>query len=136
MDIAKCLSAVESLCTGEFPEAGHRTVELATSHGTRADDALNRELTAADFHACREALAQRLHDRWGRQHPCGQQTVRLRVARGEEIPEPWATLSLLTDELDVWQPTGTGRWLALGVADRDDTDEIRLLAAVTATPPP
>ncbi|MBX7553067.1 hypothetical protein [Streptomyces sp. NPDC004232] len=136
MDIVKFLTAVEALCAGEFPEAGHRTVELATSHRTRADDAQIRERTAADFHAYREALAQRLHDRWGRQHPWGQQTVRLRVARGEEIPEPWATLSLLTDELDVWEPPGTGRWIALGVADRDDTDEIRLLATATVTPPP
>jgi hypothetical protein len=62
--------------------------------------------------------------------------VRLRLSRGEEIPEPWATLSLLTDELDVWQVAGAGRWVALGVADRDRADEIRLLAVVTEIPPP
>ena len=42
MDIVKFLTAVEALCAGEFPEAGHRTVELATGHGTRAVDALIR----------------------------------------------------------------------------------------------
>ncbi|KUN06268.1 hypothetical protein AQI95_15375 [Streptomyces yokosukanensis] len=147
MDIAKCLTVIDALCAGEFPAPdgapkpgapgpGHRTVELAASHGMRAGDAGARQGTAQDFRAYREAVAERLHDRWGRQPPWGQLTVRLRLGRGEAIPEPWATLSLLTDELDVWQVTDTGRWVALGVADRDEADEIRLLAAVTRTPPP
>ncbi|WP_225098867.1 hypothetical protein [Streptomyces sp. CoH27] len=147
MDIAECLTVIESLCAGEsLPQdgraepvpagAGHRTVELATSHGTAPGDAGERQRAAEDLQAYREAIAERLHERWGRQAPWGQLTVRLRAGRGEEIPEPWAGLSLLTDELDVWQAPGTGRWVALGVADRDDADEIRLLATVTETPPP
>ncbi|GHE02660.1 hypothetical protein [Streptomyces alanosinicus] len=147
MDIAKYLTVIDALCAGEFPAddgrsapdgtaAGDRTVALETSRGTSAGDASVRERALADLHACREAIAERLHERWGRQQPWGQQTVRLRLARGEEIPEPWAVLSLLTDELDVWQLTGTARWLAIGLADRDDADEIRLLATVTQTPPP
>lgn len=147
MDIAKCLTVIESLCAGELPAQGgrpepgtagpgFRTVALATSHGTAMGDAEERERTAADFQAYREAIAERLHDRWGRQAPWGQPTLRLRVSRGEEIPEPWATLSLLTDELDVWESAGTGRWVAVGIADRDAADEIRLLATVTEIPPP
>jgi hypothetical protein len=36
----------------------------------------------------------------------------------------------------VWQEEDTGRWIALGVADRDDQDEIQLLATVTEIDPP
>ncbi|ANS63675.1 hypothetical protein SLINC_1451 [Streptomyces lincolnensis] len=60
----------------------------------------------------------------------------LRIERGEEIPESWATMSALVDELNLWQPHGTDRWVALGVADRDPADEARLLALVTETDPP
>jgi hypothetical protein len=147
MDIAIHLAVIDRLCGREFPAEqgrcesgtagpGYATVVLATSHGVRVGHASVRERTAADFQAYREAVAERLHDRWGRQPPWGQLTVRLRLSRGEEIPEPWATLSLLTDELDVWQVVGADRWVAVGVADRDRADEIRLLAAVTEIPPP
>jgi hypothetical protein len=147
MDIANHLAVIDRLCAREFPAQhgrsesgtagpGYVTVALETSHGTRVGHAWARERTAADFQAYREAIAERLHDRWDRQPPWGQLTVRLRLGRGEEIPEPWAALSLLTDELDVWQVAETGRWIAVGVADRDDADEIRLLATVTETPPP
>ncbi|WEO98778.1 hypothetical protein A6P39_034700 [Streptomyces sp. FXJ1.172] len=147
MDIAKCLSVIGSLCAGELPledggsqagaaGAGYRTVELETSHETREDLARTRERTAEDFQACRDAIAERLDHRWGRRALWGQLTVRVRLSRGEEIPEPWATLALLTDELDLWQEPETGRWVALGVAHRDEADETRLLATVTETPPP
>ncbi|MGW1811569.1 hypothetical protein [Streptomyces sp. NPDC002078] len=147
MDIAIHLAVIDRLCGREFPAEqgrsesgtagpGYATVVLATSHGVRVGHASVRERTAADFQAYREAVAERLHDRWGRQPPWGQLTVRLRLSRGEEIPDPWATLSLLTDELDVWQVAGAGRWVAVGVADRDRADEIRLLATVTEIPPP
>ncbi|MFB7507098.1 hypothetical protein [Streptomyces broussonetiae] len=147
MDIAKCLSVIESLCAGELPPeggrsgpgaagAGYRTVELETSDGTRADRVRAPERTAEDFQACREAMAQRLDHRWGLRTPWGQLTVRVRMSRGEEIPEPWATLGLLTDDLDLWQVPGTGRWVALGVAGRDEADVPRLLATVTEIPPP
>ncbi|CAM5679149.1 putative protein OS=Streptomyces tendae OX=1932 GN=GUR47_29855 PE=4 SV=1 [Streptomyces tendae] len=31
---------------------------------------------------------------------------------------------------------GTGHWVAVAVADRDETDEVRLLAVVTQEAPP
>jgi hypothetical protein len=147
MDIATHLAVIDRLCAQEFlaepcrsesgtAGPGYATVPLETSHGMRVGHAWVRERTVTDFQAYREAIAERLHDRWGRQPPLGQLTVRLRLSRGEEIPEPWATLSLLTDELDVWQVAGAGRWVAVGVADRDRADEIRLLAVVTEIPPP
>ncbi|MGW0767519.1 hypothetical protein [Streptomyces sp. NPDC002671] len=147
MDIAKHLVVIDLLCAREFPGEdcksdmgtagpGYSTAVLETSHGMRAAQAWVRQRAAEDFHAYREAIAQRLNDRWGEQPPWGQLTVRVRMGRGEEIPEPWATLSLHTDELDVWRAEEAGRWVALGVADRDGADEIRLLATVTETDPP
>ncbi|MFC9929132.1 hypothetical protein [Streptomyces sp. NPDC127190] len=147
MDIATCLALIDLLCAREFPAdhggsdvgtagPGYVTVELMTSRGAAAEHPEIRQRTAADFHAYREALAGRLADRWGRQPPWGQLTLRTRMSRGEAIPQPWADLCLRTDELDLWQPDHTGRWLALGVADRDEADEIHLLATVTEIPPP
>ncbi|RZU35885.1 hypothetical protein EV284_3368 [Streptomyces sp. BK022] len=127
--VARHLAAIDRLRTRDLPAggAGHHTVELETGHGPRA-------AAADDCHALREAIAQHLGARWGEAPPWGQLTLRLRLARGEEIPEPWATLCLRTDELDVWQAEGV--WLAVGVADRDEADGTRLLATVTSTPPP
>lgn len=36
----------------------------------------------------------------------------------------------------LWEAGGTGRWIALAVADRDETDEVQLLAVVTEKAPP
>ncbi|GHF02438.1 hypothetical protein E5082_11350 [Streptomyces griseoluteus] len=126
--VARHLAAIDRLRTRDLPAggAGHHTVELETGHGPRP--------AADDVHALREAIAQRLGARWGETPPWGQLTLRLRLARGEEIPEPWATLCLRTDELDVWQAEEV--WLAVGVADRDEAEEIRLFATVTRTAPP
>ncbi|MEU6774872.1 hypothetical protein [Streptomyces sp. NPDC046759] len=147
MDIATCLTLVDLLCAREFPAdhsgydggaegPGYFTVELMAGQDLAAGYPELRERTAADFHAHREALAERIGDRWGRQPPWGQLTVRVRMGRGEEIPEPWAGLGLRTDVLDVWRAEPAGRWVALGVADRDPADDIRLLLAVTEIPPP
>ncbi|WP_262061838.1 hypothetical protein [Streptomyces sp. STR69] len=135
--IAKHLATIDRLCAQEFPAEpstsgrctagpGYFTVELET----------DQELTADDFDALRQGIAERLNDRLGEQLPWGQLTMMVRMERGEEIPEPWARLAVRTDALDVWQTPDTGRWIALGVADRDDQDEIQLLVTVTETDPP
>ncbi|MBV1944952.1 hypothetical protein [Streptomyces sp. BV129] len=125
--VARHLAAIDRLRARDLPPggAGHHTVELETGRPGTASD---------DFHAVREAMAQRLGARWGEAPPWGQLTLRLRLSRGERIPEPWATLCLRTDELDVWRTEEV--WLAVGVADRDEADAIHLLATVTRTPPP
>ncbi|MGP4084969.1 hypothetical protein [Streptomyces sp. KR55] len=40
------------------------------------------------------------------------------------------------DAVYVWEACGTGRWVAVGVADRDESDTARLLVFVTVTDPP
>ena len=148
MDIAEYLAVIDRLRAREFPAErgrsdlvvggpGYFLAELEASHGLRLDCAERRAGAADDFHALKEALSQALDARMGeRQEPWGMLTLRVRRARGEAIPEPWSDLSLHTDELNLWGPDDTGRWLAIGVADRDRADEIHLLAVVTDMDPP
>ena len=148
MDSAKYLAKLDSLCTEDLSEArggsdlfmagpGYRIVSLAVSHGLPTGDASQRVETADDVQALKDDLAQQMNGRWGEQQPSwGMVTIRVRLERGEEIPEPWATMSILVDELDLWQPLGTGRWIALGVADKDDADEVHVLAVASDTDPP
>ncbi|MEW2131426.1 hypothetical protein [Streptomyces sp. NPDC005435] len=133
--VARHLAAIDRLRAPDLPEggAGYRTVVLETGRGTGPE---TRERVAGDLHALREAIAARLDERWGGGPAWGLLTLRVRLARGESIPEPWATLCLRTDELDVWQVGERGMWVAVGVADRDAEDEAELLATVTWTPPP
>ncbi|MEV0978997.1 hypothetical protein [Streptomyces sp. NPDC049915] len=148
MDSAQHLAVIDRLRCRVFPGQRGRTdvgaagpgyfiAELMTSHGLREGDPAERAPTAADFHALKDRVARELDRRDGAHPlPLGMQGLRVRAARGEEIPEPWATVSVRVDELDLWDPDETGRWVALAVADRDAHDEIQLIAVVTEIDPP
>lgn len=148
MDIERYLAAIDELCSRPFPAEhgmsdvgiagpGYLIAELATSHGLSTADAVERVRTAEDFHDVKEIISEHLNGRWGRQQvPWSLLTIRVRIDRGEEIPEPYLTVSHDVDELNVWEVDGTGRWFALGVADRQQDEEIRLLGTVTETPQP
>ena len=106
-----------------------------------ADPAL-RVAEVERFHNEREALAGRLTERWGEPYRLGLQTIRLRTAH-EEMPEPWARLSILVGDVHLWELPEHGRWAALGVADLDQDDEVRApparhrnRPALTAPPQP
>ncbi|MEU1179067.1 hypothetical protein ABZ464_15720 [Streptomyces sp. NPDC005820] len=114
---------------------GDRTAALATSHGLGAADAAVRVAEAERIHEERDDLAGKLTRRWGAPEHIGLQTVRLRTA-SEQIPAPWAELSLRVGDVYLWQVAEHGRWVALGVADLDPDDEIELLLVVTETDPP
>ncbi|MFF0014849.1 hypothetical protein [Streptomyces sp. NPDC005374] len=147
MDSAKYLDAIDSLCARDLtaadsePDAyrsgpGYRIESLVVSHGMRDGDAAPRMAAVEDFYALRSRIAQQLDDRWGRQQPLwGMGTLKLRLDRGEDIPEPWLTTSIVTDDLDLWQPPGSPRWIALGVGHRDGTDEIHVLAVASDIDP-
>jgi hypothetical protein len=147
MTIDRHLATIDLLCARDFPVRrggsdvgcggpGFHIAELAVSVGLGTGDGAAREQTAEDFDAWMEAIAQRLDARWGQRERWGTLTVGVRRARGEEIQQPWALLGDLAHEACLWRPDGTGRWVALAVAERDETDEIRLLAAVTDIDPP
>ncbi|MCF4137311.1 hypothetical protein L1856_11780 [Streptomyces sp. Tue 6430] len=114
---------------------GFHLAPLAASHGLRVADPALRVAEAERFHDDREALAGKLTGRWGEPSRVGLRTIRLRTAH-EEIPEPWARLSLLVRDVRLWELPEHGRWAALGVADVDQDDEVRLLLLVTETAPP
>ncbi|MBV7696513.1 hypothetical protein [Streptomyces sp. TRM70350] len=142
MNIAGCLDTIDRLCSRPFP-AEHGWSDVGregpgyyiTELGAADPYCAHGERTAEDVEAFREGIARRLNERWGANPLWGMLTLRVRGERGEEIPEPWASISALADDLYVWQATGTGRWVALGVADGDETDPARLLAVVTEVDP-
>ncbi|MEU3900821.1 hypothetical protein [Streptomyces sp. NPDC045251] len=136
MDIARHIALIDELCFRPFPaEHGHFVAVLESSHGLRDGDQGERAATEEQYEKYRDALHERFATRWGEPEPWNLQTVLLRTER-EEIPEPWAALSARARLASLWEAEGTGRWVALAVADLDETDEVQLLAVVTQEAPP
>ncbi|MCZ9349697.1 hypothetical protein NGM36_07775 [Streptomyces mutabilis] len=146
MDIARHIALIDELCFRPFPAEhgpsdggtagpGHFVAVLESSHGLRDGDRGERAVTVEQYEKYRDALHERLAPRWGETDPWNLQTVLLRTER-EEIPEPWAALSARARLAHLWEAEGTGRWVAVAVADRDETDEVQLLAVVTQEAPP
>ncbi|MET9822181.1 MULTISPECIES: hypothetical protein [unclassified Streptomyces] len=146
MDIARHLALIDELCLRPFPAEhgpshegaagpGHFTAVLESSHGLSGRDPARRAATVEQYEKERDALYERLAPRWGETAPWNLQTVLLRTER-EEIPEPWAALSARARVAYLWEAEGTGRWVAVAAADRDEADEVRLLAVVTREAPP
>lgn len=146
MNIARHLALVDELCFRPLPAEhrpsdegtaapGYFTAVLESSHGLGGRDPRERAATVEQYEKVRDALYERLAPRWGETAPYNLPTVLLRTER-EEIPEPWAGLSARARVAYLWEAEGTGRWVALAVADRDGTDEVRLLAVVTQEAPP
>ncbi|MER5470685.1 hypothetical protein [Streptomyces sp. NPDC002685] len=150
MTIAQHLATIDRLCSEDFPPEhgasfggsyggpggpGFHVVELERSSGSAGGRHSERE-EAEQFEAHREALAQRLTDRWGEPAWMSLDGVFLRAQQGDErIPEPWASLGSHMRNAQVWQPGG-GRWVALGVSRLGEGQEFRLLAVVTEIDPP
>ncbi|CAM5246728.1 hypothetical protein [Streptomyces fumanus] len=146
MDIARHIALIDELCSRPLP-AGHgpsddggegerHLVVLRTSHGVRGGDPAERAAVVDQYEKERDAVDALLAERWGESEIWNLGTVLLRAERAEEIPEPWAELSARARVAYLRDVTGTGRWVALAVADRDPADEVQLLAAVTRTAPP
>ncbi|MFV0137314.1 hypothetical protein ACLGIH_29675 [Streptomyces sp. HMX87] len=146
MDIARHIALVDELChrpftVGHGPSAGgrgghgHFVVALESSHGLRGGDRAERAATVEQYEKHRDALYEHFAARWGETDPWNLQTVLLRTEH-EEIPEPWAGLAARAPMAYLWEAQGTARWLAIAVADRDEEDEVELLAVVTETAPP
>ncbi|GGW44592.1 hypothetical protein GCM10010503_21830 [Streptomyces lucensis JCM 4490] len=147
MDIAKCLSLMDLLCAREFPAVhgrsehgesgpGYHMAALRTSGDFWEDDGTAWEETAAQFEADRDGLAERLTDRWGPPQHFSLRGVLGRAMGGEDIEEPWAGLSEHVPDVHLWQATGSGRWVALGVSHWDKELPLQLLGVVTETDPP
>ncbi|MFH8444545.1 hypothetical protein ACH4D3_25360 [Streptomyces sp. NPDC018026] len=146
MNIARHLALVDELCFRPFPAEhgpsdggtagpGYFTAVLESSRGLRGRAPGERAATVEQYEKERDALCERLAPRWGGTDPVNLQTVLLRTER-ERIPEPWAGLSADARVAYVWEVAGTGRWVAVAVTDRDEADEVRLLAVITREAPP
>ncbi|MFJ3672610.1 hypothetical protein ACIPSE_39755 [Streptomyces sp. NPDC090106] len=137
MDIARHIALIDELCLRPFPaEHAFHLAELAAGHGLReVSDPAERAAAVDRYHHELEAVRDGLAPRRGEPHHLNLQTVQLRRAH-EEIPEPWASRSDEAGFAYLWEDPGTGRWIAVAVADRDPADEVRLLAVVTVIDPP
>ncbi|CQR65268.1 hypothetical protein [Streptomyces leeuwenhoekii] len=146
MDSARYIALIDELCLRPFPAEhgpsdtgaagpGWHLAELAGSHGLRDGDPAGRAVAVEQCEMERDALHEHMASRWGEGDVLNLQTVLLRTDR-EEIPEPWASLSARARVAYLWAARGTGRWIAVAVADRDEADEVQLLAVVTRADPP
>ncbi|MFK0286401.1 hypothetical protein ACIQVL_38870 [Streptomyces sp. NPDC090499] len=146
MDIAKCLALIDELCAREFPAEhgrtdagtggpGYLTATLETSGDFYEDEEGEREETEARFEAYRDALGDRLGERWGPVQEVGLHGVLDRAMDGEDVDEPWAHLCDHVPDVQLWK-ADTGRWVGLGVSQWDRELPFQLLAFVTAVDPP
>ncbi|MGC9542225.1 hypothetical protein [Streptomyces sp. UG1] len=142
MNIARHIALIDELCyrpfvaehsVSEVEESGpgYHLVVLESSQG----DFETRAATVEQFEKYRDALYEPLAARWDDTDPWNLQTTLLRMAQ-EEIPDPWALLSQRARVAYLWEAAGTGRWVVLVVADRDEADDVKLLAVVTEIDPP
>ncbi|MFB6847178.1 hypothetical protein ACFCXS_20280 [Streptomyces sp. NPDC056373] len=143
MDIARHIALIDELCYRPFPAEhgpsdvgvsgpGHHLAVLAA--GTDGDPGV-RAVTIDQFEKDRDAVYELLASRWGDTDPYNLQTVLLRTER-EDMARPWAELSVRAGVAHLWEVEGTGRWVAVAVADRDTSQEVQLLALVTEADPP
>ncbi|MFF7471995.1 hypothetical protein [Streptomyces sp. NPDC008092] len=146
MDIAKCLALIDELCAGEFPTEhgrtevgtggpGYLTAVLETSGDFYEDDGSERAETEARFEADRDALGERLGERWGPAREVSLHGALERAMDGEEVDEPWAHLCDHLPDVRLWE-TGTGRRVGLGVSQWDKELPLQLLVFVTTVDPP
>ncbi|MEV8318565.1 hypothetical protein AB0Q95_30870 [Streptomyces sp. NPDC059900] len=158
MSTAQHLAAIDLLRSREFPAEhgrsqdgdggpGYRIAELMTSDDFWEDDGTRWEATADQYEAERDGLSVLLVDRWGAPQIFSLESLFERTpgdggeewssgddAAGEEIPEPWNSLSSSVPDLHLWR--ADGRWIALGVSQWDRELPFQLLAVVTEIDPP
>ncbi|MDG9715698.1 hypothetical protein [Streptomyces sp. DH24] len=147
MDIARALARIELLCSGDLPAEhggpgcasrgpGYTVAELTTSGDFWERGPAEWERTEEQFDAYRDGLSERLTARWGAPHLVGLAGVFERSQSGEDIPEPWGTLSCHVPDLHLWRIPDRDRWMALGVSQWDRELPFQLLAVVTDVDPP
>ncbi|MFD8207793.1 hypothetical protein ACFV2S_15555 [Streptomyces sp. NPDC059695] len=145
MTTAEQLATIDLLRTRAFPVRPERSGsvaggpgfhlgELATSEDFWEDDGTRRALVEEQYEAERDGLAAVLTARWGPPEELSLWPVLERSMEGEELPEPWPTLSCHTPELKLWR--ADGRWIGLGVSQWDKELPFQLLAVVTEAGPP
>ncbi|MDU0303598.1 MULTISPECIES: hypothetical protein [unclassified Streptomyces] len=145
MNLARHIALIDELCFRPFPAEhgpsdvgfsgpGHHVAVLESGDLPDLDPA-DWAATVDQFEKQRDAVYELLASRWGDVDPWNLRTVLLRTER-EDIPQPWARLSHEAGVAWLWEVQGTGRWVAVALADRDAGGAVQLLAVVTETAPP
>ncbi|WP_405970905.1 hypothetical protein OG496_12435 [Streptomyces sp. NBC_00988] len=127
MNITHWPATIDLLCTRDFPAEHGRTdvgtggpgchiAELQTSGDFWEDDGTEREETEAQYEFDRDGLGVRLIERWSAPRVISLESAFERSQGGEDIPEPWASLSAHVPDVHLWKSPETGRWIALGVS--------------------
>ncbi|MFD3333491.1 hypothetical protein ACFWV1_12725 [Streptomyces sp. NPDC058700] len=140
MTTAQHLATIDLLRSRAFPAGpersgpvgsgpGFHVGELATSEEFWEDDGTRRELVEEQFEAERDGLTALLSARWGPPDELSLWSVLERSMEGEEIPEPWSTLSCHTPRVTLWR--AEGRWIGVGVSQWDKELPFQLLAVIT-----
>lgn len=144
MTTARYLATIDLLRSRPFPGQrgrsevgdsgpGYHIAELATSEDFW-EDRSRLEAVAEQYEAERDALSALLAARWGEPQMFSLWSVFRRSADGEDIPEPWDSLSSHVPDLHLWRVDGC--WIALGVSQWDRELPFQLLAVVTEADPP
>jgi hypothetical protein len=147
MDIANHLAVIDRLCVRDFPAERGRTdagtggpgyliAELQSSGDFSEDDGTGRAEAEVQYEADRDALAERLTERWGPPRWFSLYSVLERTIEGENRVEPWAGLSGHVPDVQLWRVPEASRWVALGVSRWGDQLPFQLLAVITDTDPP
>ncbi|MER5310552.1 hypothetical protein ABT034_22495 [Streptomyces sp. NPDC002773] len=145
MTTARHLATIDLLRSRAFPARpersgpvdsgpGFHVGELATSEDFWEDDGTRRVLAEEQYEAERDGLTALLTARWGPPDELSLWSVLERGMEGEELPEPWSTLSSHTPRLTLWRDGG--RWIGVGVSQWDKELPFQLLAVVTEVDPP
>ena len=145
MTTARHLATIDLLRSRDFPPRpersglvdsgpGFHVGELATSEEFWEDDGTRSVLVEEQYEADRDGVAALLTARWGPPEEVSLWSVLERSTRGEELPEPWSTLSCHTPYLTLWRVDG--RWIGLGVSQWDKELPFQLLAVITEVDPP
>ncbi|MGW5867686.1 hypothetical protein ACWFRJ_36725 [Streptomyces sp. NPDC055239] len=163
MSTAQHLAAIDLLRSREFPAEhgrshggfggpGYHVAELLTSDDFWEDDGTEWEATEEQYEAERDGLTVLLAERWGPPRIFSLASLFERSMgdgydaesyededegdgdSGEDIPEPWGSLSASVPDLHLWRTDG--RWIALGVSQSDRELPFQLLAVITETDPP
>lgn len=147
MNITHSLTTIDLLCTRDFPAEhgrtdvgmggpGYHIAELQTSGDFWEDDGAGWERTEAQYEIDRDGLGERLIEHWGAPDVISLAGAFERSQGGEDIPEPWASLSAHVPDVHLWKSPETDRWIALGVSQWDKELPFQLLAVVTQMAPP
>ncbi|MFD3539827.1 hypothetical protein ACFWUQ_10040 [Streptomyces sp. NPDC058662] len=145
MTTADHLDTIDRLRVREFPAEpdrsggrssgpGHHLVEVGRTGGCREDDGSAWIAASDQISAEYGALTQALSDRWGEPQVFALESLAVRAAEGEEIPEPWAEVSASTDHVQLWR--AGDHWLVAYVTRGDAYDPYLLMAGVTVVDPP